>query len=240
MLIELRTPMEETSANAALTKSVIKENVSAVAQDFAEIALDAALDEGLLKEIPVVSLLIRAFGIGRGIRDRLFLKKVMLFLSEAGRISAEDRETFSKRLSDEPRLAENCGESAFLLLDKIAQMSKARFMGYAFRRFVQGTIDEVILNRIYAALEFLPIWQLFELPEYYFQRGLGSLDQAAATSYRQLSLVSVFYGDKDKRLHFDFRTNESFFLEYHQPFYQRTDIGLSVAEVIRDYLDEPE
>lgn len=171
--------MEETSANAALTNSVIKENVSGTAQDIAEVAMDAALDEGLLKEIPVVSLLVRAFGIGRGIRDRLFLKKVMLFLSEAGRISAADREAFAKRLLDEPRLAENCGEAAFLLLDKLAQMSKARLMGYAFRRFVQGGIHEVILNRIYAALAFLPFWQLIELPEFYFGRGLGNPRRSA-------------------------------------------------------------
>jgi hypothetical protein len=232
--------MEETSANAALTQSVIKENVSGIAQDIAEVLLDATLDEGLLKEIPVLSLLVRAFGIGRGIRDRLFLKKVMLFLSEAGRISGADREAFAKRLSDEPRLAENCGEAAFLLLDKLAQMSKARLMGYAFRRFVQGGIDEVILNRIYAALEFLPFWQLIELPEFYFGRGLGNLGQSEAASYQQLWLVEVYYGDKDKRLHLDFRTGKSFYEEYHQPFYRRTDIGLSVAELIRDYLNEPD
>ncbi|HWM23958.1 MAG TPA: hypothetical protein VNP98_03980 [Chthoniobacterales bacterium] len=232
--------MEETSANATLTKSVIKENVSGMAQNIAEVALDAALDESLLREIPVVSLIVKAFGIGRGIRDRLFLKKVMLFLSEAGRISPADREGFAKRLSDEPRLAENCGEAAFLLLDKLAQMSKARFMGYAFRRFVQGGIDEVILNRIYAALEFLPFWQLIELPEFYFERGLGNLGQSEAASYQKLWLVEIYYGDKDKRLHHDFRTGRSAYEVYHQPFYRRTDIGLSVAEVIRDYLNEPE
>lgn len=232
--------MGDTSANAALTNSVVKENISTVAQDIAEIALDMTLDEGVLKEIPLVSWLIKAVGIGRGIRDRLFLKKVMLFLSEAGRISATDREAFANRLSGDPKLADTYGETALLLLDKIAQTSKAQFMGYAFRRFVQGAIDEVILNRIYAALEFLPIWQLFQLPEYYFERGLGSLGQSEAASYQQLWLVDVYYGDKEKRLHYDFRSGKSYYEEYHQPFYRRTDVGISVAEVIRDYLAEPE
>jgi hypothetical protein len=67
--------VEANSANAALTKSVIKENVSAIAQDIAEMALDAALNEGLLKEGPVISWLVRTVSIGCGIRDRLFLKK---------------------------------------------------------------------------------------------------------------------------------------------------------------------
>jgi hypothetical protein len=101
------------------------------------VVLDVTLDEGLLKEVPVISWLVRTVSIGRSIRDRLFLKKILLFLSAAGRISSEEREAFSRRVAEAPRLAEQCGEAAFLLLDKLAQTSKARLMGYAFRRFVQ-------------------------------------------------------------------------------------------------------
>jgi hypothetical protein len=232
--------VEEISANAALTKSVITENVADIAEQVADVALHLLSDEELLKEIPIISLFAKAFGLGRGIRDRLFLKKLMAFLSEAGRISSAEREAFGNRLAAEPPLAEKCGESVLLLLDKLAEISKARLMGFAFRRFVQGIIDEVILHRTYAALEFLPLWELFQLPECYFERGLGSLDQSAAAAYQQLRLIDVFYGDKDRRLHFDRRTGESFFLTYHQPFYRKTDIGISVAEVIRDYLAEPD
>ncbi len=232
--------MSENSVSKALTHSVVEENVSAVAESLADIALDVAFDDELLKEIPFVSLLVKTLAIGRGIRDRIFLKKLMAFLSEASRIAPEQRSAFAGRLAQEPNFAERCGESALLLLDKLSEVSKARLMGYAFRRFVQGAIDDVILHRIYAGLEFLPFWQLIELPEFYFGRGLGSLDQAAAASYQQLWLVDVYYGDKDKRLHFDVRTGESYYVAYHQPFYRQTDIGVSVAELIRDYLAEPD
>jgi hypothetical protein len=236
----LKNKSLKDSANAALTASVVKENISTIAQDIAQIALDTALDEGLLKEIPIVSWFFRAGAIGRGIRDRLFLKKLASFLREASRISPEGRGAFAKRLADEPEFAERCGESALMLIDKLSSSSKSRLMGFTLRRFAEGAIDEVILSRIYAALEFISLWRLLDLPKYYFEDGLGSLGQDAAALYQQLGLIAIYYGDKDERLHCDFRTGSSDLMSYHQPFYRETDIGTSVAEVVRDYLNEPD
>ncbi|MEY2493415.1 MAG: hypothetical protein QOH24_2366 [Verrucomicrobiota bacterium] len=112
--------------------------------------------------------------------------------------------------------------------------------GYAFRRFIQQSIDIIELNWIYAALEFLPLWLFLELPEYYFEAGLGSLGQTEAASYQQLGFVEIYYGDKAQRLHVDFNTQESHFVVYHQPFYRKTDIGEAVAGIVRDYLAEPD
>ncbi len=56
--------MDEHSAPRALTRSVVAENASGVAETIAEVALDAALDAELLKKIPFVSLLIRTFALG--------------------------------------------------------------------------------------------------------------------------------------------------------------------------------
>jgi hypothetical protein len=231
--------MNEGSVNVVLTRSIIHENATDLAQ-VADIVLDVALENDVLKEIPIVSLIVKAFGIGRGIRDRIFLKKLLIFLSEATKISPEERKDFSKRLDNEPRLAESCGESALLLLDKLSSIGKARLMGYAFRLFVRGVIDDFVLHRIYAALEFMPLWQLIALPEYYFDYGLGSLNQSDAGSYQRLWFIEIFYGDKGERLHFDSTTGESFRMSYQQPFYRPTDLGKQIAEVIRDYLNEPD
>jgi hypothetical protein len=127
-----------------------------------------------------------------------------------------------------------------MLLDRLSSAYKARFMGFALRRFAEGKIDEVILNRTYAALEFVALWQLLDLPDYYFKRGLGSLPQDSAALYQQLGFVAIYYGGKDKRLHHDSHTGRSYYMAYHQPFYRETDIGNSVAKLIADYLSEPD
>jgi len=228
------------TANTALTKSIVKDKLSPMAQDLAEAALDSILDEGVLKEIPVVSWLFRARAIGHTIRDRIFLKKVGCFLYEASRLSAEERQKFSQRLAEDPNFEERCGESALLLIDKLADTDKARLMGYVFRRFVQGSIDEVTLHRIYAALEYFPYWQLLDLPRYYFKEGLTSLGQGAAALYQSLWLVEIFYGEKVERLHMNSTLQGSQMITYHEPFYRETHVGRLVAEVIRDFLDEPD
>jgi len=235
-----RSEEMEHSAEDALIESLTHQDVSGIAQQVGDAAFHAVIDEEILKDVPVFSILVRVWAVGRNFRDRIFLKKIASFLKEAGRISNANREAFAKRLEADPKFARRSGEKLLLLLDKLSELEKAIFMGYAFRKFLEGTIDEVIWNRICAALEFLPLWRLFELPEYYFKGGLGSLDQASATSYQQLGLIAVYYGDKDKRLHCDFHTDASYFLAYHQPFYRETDIGAAVADVIHDYLAEPE
>ena len=123
-------------------------------------------------------------------------------------VTPEERARFSEKLEGERDLAERCGESALLLLDKLTEISKARLRGFACRRYVQGAIDEVILHRIYLALDSMPIWRLIELAEKYFEGGLGSLDLGTATAWQQLNFLEIYYGDKDKRLHIDVRTGD--------------------------------
>ena len=228
--------MKDAHPNESLAPNAVKENAFAIAEIVFDTVAQNAVGIEILKDVPFISFLAKVFGLGSSIRDQLFLKKLRTFLEEAGKGSADKREAFRVRLANEPGLAGKCGESVLLLLDKLSELSKAQLMGFAFRCFMERAIDDVVLNRIYAALEFVPLWQLIELPEHYFERGLGSLSQDSAASLQPLGLVGVFYGDKDKRLHADFPSGNSYFLAYHQPFYRATDIGTAVAGVIRDYL----
>lgn len=231
--------MKDVSAEVALMTSVVGENVSSIAQDIADTVWTAVIDEDILKDVPIFSVLARVWAVGSAVRDRLFLRKIAAFLQEAGRISPEERERFRKRLAEEPKFAKQSGEKALLLLDKLSELEKARFMGFALRRFVEGAIDEVILNRIYSALEFFPLWRLMELPKYYFEGSIASIDQFSAAAYQQLDFVAIYYGDKQQRLHCDPITGKSYYVAYHQPFYSPTDIGEGVATVVRDYLNDP-
>ena len=226
------------SASLALIDSVVAPNATILALEMVEIALDSILKSGILKDIPFISWMVKSHAIITGIRDRTFLKKLGLFLMEASQLSEEERVKFEEKLQEDPEFAESTGENVLLLLDKFSEIEKARLMGYAFRRFVQGHIDSTILSRIYAGLEFMPYWQFCDLPMYYFERGLAAMGQGAVNSYLNLWLIEVYYGDKDSRLHFS-EEGESGFISYHQPFYRKTPVGLTIARLIQEYLDEP-
>ena len=60
----------------------MKENLLAVGQDFGEIAIDAFMNDGIWKDIPVISTAVNIAKIGATFRDRAFLNKLHDFLYE--------------------------------------------------------------------------------------------------------------------------------------------------------------
>ena len=53
-------------------------NLQNIVSDFAELSVDSILQEGVLKDIPIVSTLISLTKVGISINDKLFLKKMKL------------------------------------------------------------------------------------------------------------------------------------------------------------------
>jgi len=85
---------KDDSLGLALVRSSVMDQAAEVAKHIAEIALDAALDEGLLREIPVFSWLVASCKISSSIRERLFLKKVAIFLTDIGSVPEETKKAF--------------------------------------------------------------------------------------------------------------------------------------------------
>lgn len=101
----------------SLMKSIFSAGAADIAGDVSELALDAVLDEGVLRDVPVFGWFIKGYHVFTTIKDRIFLKKLALFLEGT---SAEGH--CSKDLQDELSDASFCqkvGESLILLLDRI-------------------------------------------------------------------------------------------------------------------------
>ncbi|MDM3856490.1 MAG: hypothetical protein PT120_16755, partial [Aphanizomenon gracile PMC649.10] len=72
--------------------------------DFGEVALDVTLEEGLLKDIPVIGSAIKIATITKNIPNQLFLSKMKRFLQKIDKISQEDKENFIQDLDSKPEL----------------------------------------------------------------------------------------------------------------------------------------
>ncbi|WP_143860926.1 hypothetical protein [Nitrosovibrio sp. Nv4] len=68
-------------------KSILSPNVLDIASDITELVLDSSLDEGVLKEIPVVGWGIKLWGAASTVKERIFLNKVAKFLQASAAIS---------------------------------------------------------------------------------------------------------------------------------------------------------
>jgi hypothetical protein len=68
-----------------LTDSVSNEIVSTTIDlgiEYSELTLDDFLADGILKEIPIIKTIYSVGKLGLGIKERFFVKKILVFLKE--------------------------------------------------------------------------------------------------------------------------------------------------------------
>ena len=78
----------EQSLSQALNSSVGKE-IADITGELLEVGIDAILDEGILKDVPLISLVVSCYNIGNTIRDRHNLLKLCAFINQINRSVAD-------------------------------------------------------------------------------------------------------------------------------------------------------
>lgn len=83
-----------------LLKSIAKSsNSHNLVDKVGETALDAVLDDGVLKDIPIIGTALSLYKAGDSIRANLFAKKILAFLYEIEELSSEQRQQFIEKTS---------------------------------------------------------------------------------------------------------------------------------------------
>jgi len=171
-----------------LVRSIESPDLSSLLEGGGEFALDAILNDGLLKEVPVIGTLVGFAKAGRSIRDMLLLKKLLEFLRGVGRVAPEKRRAVLEEIKD-PKKKARLGQNTLLLLDRIADIDKPRLMANAFRAFLERKINLGTLERLYHALDHLNVRLIGEMELVYG-------DDAA---YRQLQEQAQYLPQSEER-----------------------------------------
>jgi len=145
----------------SLANSFAGSDLSAAA-NIAEVGLDAVLNEGVLREIPILGTIVGVSRAGGAIRDRIYLKKVARFLTALSTAGELERESFMKNLGDQDSRI-RFSESVLMLIERADDIRKADLIGYLWASCARDEIkysDAVrlcyMVNRaFYTDLEFL-------------------------------------------------------------------------------------
>ncbi len=165
----------------SLVESALSNGAAEIARDVAELALDAALDEGLLKDVPVFGWLFKAYGVATTIRERIFLSKVSKFLQATAAVSDSDRVKFREKIAADPEFCRKIGENLVLLLDRHDNMDKAHILGKVFSGYLRGVIDYDSFLKIASAVDRALISDLKSLEGHY--RNIQSYDPKAGKPF---------------------------------------------------------
>ena len=110
--------MNEQSLSLSFGNSLTEE-VAGIAGEYAELGLDALVEEGLFKEIPIVSTAAAVYRIGKSIREKHHVAKLISFLNEInnGIVDGEKREVYREKFATNEKFRNQ--ELEYILIDSM-------------------------------------------------------------------------------------------------------------------------
>lgn len=132
-------------------------------RDFGEECIDQFLEEGIVKEIPIlksVGAISKSVG---AIKDYLFMKKLVIFLFSMNEMSEEDKRSLMDRLNKDAKSAAYVGEMLIELLSRLDNADKSLMIAKALKAYASGYFDFIQLQRINYAIDRLLMCDLQQL-----------------------------------------------------------------------------
>ena len=130
--------MSETGQQ--LTQLIKDKEFKDITKEIVESAIDQKLPEGFLKEVPLLSILIGTFNAISNIKDRLFVKKLLVFLYQLKSISDDKIIEQIIRIEDDNAYKTKVGEKLLYIIDKCEDPDKAYLTGKLFKAFLEKKI----------------------------------------------------------------------------------------------------
>lgn len=103
--------------------------------------MDVLLDEGILKEIPIIGSIINTTQGILHVRDRLFLKKLLAFLLKSKDVNHKERARFVEKIENSKEYRVKVGESLLNHIDKCNDWEESELLAVFFNACVQGQIS---------------------------------------------------------------------------------------------------
>jgi hypothetical protein len=168
-----------------LIQSIASSEIKNITEDYCELGLDAVLDEGVLKDIPVFGTLTKLYSVGATIHGKILEKKILKFLYELDKISFEKRTGFVEKLTCDQKFEQRVGEHLLLLLERLDDMNKPQILARIFSAHINKKIDYEMFVRLSSVVDKTLISDLNKLKD--FQK--SQFDSFSATSLQNVGLV---------------------------------------------------
>jgi hypothetical protein len=152
--------------NGSFIETLTKSDLSKVAMDIAEVGFDVFLKEGPLKEVPVIGCIVGVYNGIVSVRDKFFMKKVLLFLTAIREASQTEREQMFDDLEKGGRKREEVCESILITLDKVESYKAAQLLGILLNSFKKSVISYDDFERFSSFLTRSYIKDILALPTY--------------------------------------------------------------------------
>lgn len=194
---------EEISTDiVALSDSMsesLKDETANIISNIGEIGIDAALKNGIFRDVPILSTAISVFNIGKGIREYAALVKMFRFIREMNNGCANEDER-KKRAdyfkNDKKKRAEEL-KYLIIILDRYLSEERAALLAKIYLYYLDEqiswtevqilseTIDQILLEDLSYLKLYYKTWQ--DMPSLAVQKNLAELREKYDRSYLNIA-----------------------------------------------------
>lgn len=114
-----------------------------LATEYAEIGIDAVLESGALKEIPIVKTISAICKVGYNLHERNLIKQTLSFINgfNSGELSQEKIEEYRQNLENDPDKAEKELGRVLIILGNHIENIQSQVLGGFYSAYVKGAIS---------------------------------------------------------------------------------------------------
>ncbi len=111
--------------------------------DIAEFGIDSILNEGILKDFPLMSTLIGVKSVAQNLHDRNLLRQTLTFVKElnSGQLDGKKKEKYKKKINENPKKAEAELGRVLIILNQNIELAKSKILAAIFREYINENID---------------------------------------------------------------------------------------------------
>lgn len=133
--------MDEQSLSLSFGNS-LTEDVAGIVGEYAELGLDVLVEDGLLKDIPVVSTAVAVYKIGKSIHERHHIAKLISFLNEInkGIADEEQRQKYREKFNGNEKFRNKELEYILILIDRYISFDKPQMLAKLYLAYLDGEI----------------------------------------------------------------------------------------------------
>lgn len=180
----------QNSFNATLVDS----NLIELGSDMSEVFIDSLMEDGILKDVFIVGTIVKCAKLGANIKDRLFLKKILSFLTQLKDVSPEQRKLIIEKIDSSKEYRVKVGEKLLYIIDSCEDYESSELVGVLFKSFVKEKITYKEFQKASSVIQRLNIndfrWFIKERKNHYF-----SLDDVG--DLISSGLFELYYDEPD-------------------------------------------
>ena len=144
-------------------KSLAISSLTSVAADWGEVVIDSVLNDGVVKDIPILGSLINLYKSGVNIKEHIFYKKIEGLINNISSITEEELSSFNSQFDTDSDFRVRVAEHLTIIIDRLDDLEKTKYLAKAFSAFIKRKIDFEQFRRIARAIERCMIEDLKEV-----------------------------------------------------------------------------